>query len=376
LGDNFFWLLDLPIKMPHSNWSIPVELSQFSEFIKKSIAYETLINPNIQNCYAYLSIDQRPVKPTESQRRPGWHSDSFITNNTRPDIKQTNIEMDSIYLAYNSIPTEFCTNSFTFNKTFDHHNNTDVLNHFDKIAAGKPIITYKPFTILQMGPECVHRVGYNTSNNTCQRTFIKLVFSTEIFNRLGNDHNYLLDYNWPLVPRTIERNNSNIKIFRSDDNKYIITAHHDLAEVFNHKPYPWAKKQIIQAVRNSKISAYPAIPGELLQTNLNGDIITYNTAKNGDWKVKKLSNGTEYFLSSNQISTFYDYEQNFSIDQQIIFKPKPLIISTVEISMPIKIMTPWNHSQYLSPGDFLIKRNDNDIYGIAANNFKHDYFLC
>ena len=148
----FFWLLDLPIKMPGINWKIPTELLQFSEFIIKCVHYEKLINPNIDDYYAYLSVDQRQVNPGQSQRRPGWHSDSFITESTRKNLTDSNvpIDVDSIYLAYNCLPTEFCSGPFTFDHSFDHNNNADVLNHFEQMSKGLKIVTYPPFTILKI----------------------------------------------------------------------------------------------------------------------------------------------------------------------------------------------------------------------------------
>lgn len=371
-NNNFLWLLDLPIKMPGTNWKIPIELKQFTEFFTKSIEHEKLVNPNINNCYAYLSVDQRPVKPNESQRRPGWHSDSFITRNTRTDISKSNIEMDTIYLTYNSIPTEFCEGPYIFDNTFDHHNNTEVLNHFDKVSFGKEIKTYSPFTILKMGPECIHRVGFNYGKTICQRTFIKLVFSTEIFNRIGNDHSYLFDYNWPLIPRTVERNNSNI-ITSKDENAYITVSIDELNEAFDSNiTYPWTNKQICQAHRYTPVIAYPATEGELLKTGLDDTIMTYNTAKRGDWKVRKLSNCTEYFLSSEKMQQFYEFDFT-NKNGELLFKPKPLKITAIQLISPIKIMAPWNHWQYLLSGDFIIKRSKNDIYGISKDNFLNDY---
>ena len=72
--------------MPGTNFQIPEELSQFSEFIIKCIHYEKLINSDIDDYYAYLSVDQRHVNPNESQRRSGWHYDSFITKATRKGL--------------------------------------------------------------------------------------------------------------------------------------------------------------------------------------------------------------------------------------------------------------------------------------------------
>ena len=177
-----------------------------------------------------------------------------------------------------------------------------------------------------------------------------------------------------MIPRTKERNNSNIIVFHNDLIQYINVTPDELLNVFMYHYYSWAANLIYQVFRKTSIVAYPAREGELLQTELNNSIITYNIAQRGDWKVKKLSNGTEYFLSSQQMEKLYEFDFD-NKDSEIKFKPKSHIVEAIELTSPILIQTPWSHPQYLSKGDFIIKRDDNDIYGVKRENFYSDYEL-
>lgn len=376
-NDKYHWILDLPIKMPGQPWAIPIELEQFSEFIIKSERFERLINNNIDNCYVYLCIDQRPVKPNESQRRPGWHSDSFITNKTHLDLDSKKVQTDSIYLCYDTIPTEFSEAIFEFpssknKKQFDYNDNQQVLKFFEDKAQYNNIITYPNYNILKIGPECIHRVGFNQTNTIINRTFAKLVFSTEIFNREGNDHNYLYDYNWYMIPRTNERNNSSLMaetINGISVNEYIEinpllvrfdNDHIDDNYFIYHKKY----KKI------NSVYAQPASPNEYLQTKINGYLTTTNYAKTSDWKIK-TELGDEYLLSLDKLNEFYDYD---NIKHKFVSKDN-IIVDALLIKRPIKIKSPWLQIQYLDKGDYLVKRSSYDIYGVKKTNFNNSYIV-
>ena len=57
-------------------------------------------------------------------------------------------------------------------------------------------------TLVRMG-RSVLRVGPYIEGH---RVFVKVTFSQEKFNLLGNSHNYLIDYDWPMRKRRKERN--------------------------------------------------------------------------------------------------------------------------------------------------------------------------
>ena len=81
--------------------------------MKTEVEFEQIVNPEYDSSYAYLCVDQRPVKPGKSQRRPGWHADSFVTPLTHDDTK--NVLHDSIYITSDCIPTIYNPGPFPFN---------------------------------------------------------------------------------------------------------------------------------------------------------------------------------------------------------------------------------------------------------------------
>ena len=205
------WTLELPVKMPEKGWRVPTELGQFSEFLVKCSEYEKSVNYDYDKTYAYISVDQRPADPHASQRRTGWHGDSYIAEKSGEVIRtQSGIEMDSIYTCYDCLPTLFCPGPFDFEANkIDGENKQQVLDLFDRKAGTLPHVVYPNYSILRFGPECVHSVSLNNTNDIVQRTFVKLVFSQYIYNRLGNDHNYLFNYQWKMHERSDDYNSRN-----------------------------------------------------------------------------------------------------------------------------------------------------------------------
>ena len=111
-----------------------------------------------------------------------------------------------------------------------------------------------------MGPECVHQVGINQTNNVLDRTFLKVTFSRQILNREGNGINALFDVNWPMFPRNADkRNHSNIVAgYYPYDHQHRLISQEEL------KKYAGGLMAIAGKV--TPVRAYLATPGELLKT--------------------------------------------------------------------------------------------------------------
>lgn len=361
---NYLWVMDLPIKMPRTNIRIPYELDQFREFILKSFTHEALTNPHINDWFAYLCVDQRLAFPGSSQRRPGAHSDSFPTGNINMDRLS-----DSIYLGYTSLPTEFCIGNFAFNNNIDTSNNTQILDHFDKNTIS--VKTFNPYHIIKMDSGHVHRASINNDKYPIDRTFVKLTFSPDIFNRVGNDHNYLFNYDWPLYGRTIERNNSSITGGYMNDAEYEFVDYADCNNIFCNE------KNIIRLKRKGKIYITPAIEGELLATRSrkvninNSQMMSCFVAKKNSWKVFNPVTKVEYFVDTKKLSEFYD-TTNISCGKPLYPKPNIYILAT-KINKNIRIIPPWGGFQYLHVGDYLIKRHNNEIYGVTNDDIIMNY---
>lgn len=138
------------------------------------------------NCY--LSIRHEYVNPSSIGNRPDWHIDGFKSD-------QYN------FIWFDSLPTEVCLGDFSL--TNDH--DISLLEMKDQ-AIGMPILNLKPFTLYEMDLNCVHRPTFNKTNNPILRAFIKLTFSKEVFNCVGNSWNYLIPHVRPTVKRKNSRN--------------------------------------------------------------------------------------------------------------------------------------------------------------------------
>jgi hypothetical protein len=65
-------------------------------------------------------------------------------------------------------------------------------------------VTHDPGSLLRLDQFCVHRVS--EAHMPTVRTFLKLSFSPDRYDLVGNTHNYLIDYDWPMRERGIARN--------------------------------------------------------------------------------------------------------------------------------------------------------------------------
>jgi hypothetical protein len=214
-----------------------------------------------------------------------------------------------------------------------------------------------------MDPYHVHRVGFNHTSRPIDRTFVKMTVSTEILNRVGNTHNPLFKYNWPMIPRSAEkRNHANIVYEPLNKEGFIFNQYdqQQLQDLFEKSPLKMAFKQ-------SKVQAVPADQDELLQTVDDDFTTTINRGKVGDWKVT-TERGSEYFLSKEEFDEFYDHVKD------TIFKSKPRVVEYVVLDNYIKFTAPWGRMQFLRPGDLLIRRG-SEFYGALQSDFLHSYKL-
>ena len=78
------------------------------------------------------------------------------------------------------------------------------LKEFEEQVDIRNIVTYPNKTLLKLTPANIHRVSESKQEGF--RTFVKISVSKHKYNLKGNSHNYLLDYDWDMVHRFVERN--------------------------------------------------------------------------------------------------------------------------------------------------------------------------
>lgn len=188
-------VLDMPIKFPGTDIRVPVDLASFAPVIQRIVGMERALNPDYDRYYAYLSIHQGLVIPGERQRETPYHVDGF----QGPRWTEKHPANHS-YLLTDALPTVFYPVDFPL----DHidPNFDDIYAEFAmRIDADPGIKTWmpKPLEIMLMDCYCVHR-GQPAIEPTF-RTWLRISWETRIFDRLGNAHNPLFDYNWPMLAR-------------------------------------------------------------------------------------------------------------------------------------------------------------------------------
>lgn len=292
----------------------------------------------------------------------------------------------------------------------DYDNNDEILRHFKERTS--TIKTFDPYKILRMDSGHIHRVCINTYTYSIPRTFLKITFSRDIFNRTGNDHNELFEYTWPLHHRGFNRNNSSIALTSGyvDDNMFRYIPNSELELLFNlisellsysksnsksdsksdsksefdfdWGNFDWVNFDIFYIFKKKGyITIRSSYEGELLSTNNHeGEMMTCNIAKYSDVKIFNNATGAQYFLPITKVLEFYDIDneklrkiKNMSNNEEIICDAKSLPIQGIQIKKPIKIETPWKMYQYLRVGDYIIKRHNGDIYGVTQKDIDINY---
>ena len=136
--------------------------------------------------YIYLTAKRNYVAPGSNLNRPGWHSDGYLTD-------------DINYVWYDSVPTIFNSSPFALSPD-------DSLSMREMEEQAQPYNnhSFPEGSILRLDQFNVHRPGEATSSLI--RTFVKVSFSKDKYDLLGNSKNFLLDYDWPMRKRELTRN--------------------------------------------------------------------------------------------------------------------------------------------------------------------------
>lgn len=138
------------------------------------------------NGYVYLTAKHLWQGPNTPFNRPGYHCDGFMTN-------------DVNYVWSNKSSTVF--NFSRFQLTQDDEVST---NEMERQAEPRLEYSFPNNALLRLDQFCVHKV--REPDHMMLRSFLKISFSPDRYDLVGNAHNYLLDYDWPMRERASVRN--------------------------------------------------------------------------------------------------------------------------------------------------------------------------
>lgn len=189
-------ILDLPIKIYDSEYRLPEEVRSVQDLVQNVANFEHEINPAINKYCCYLTTDQGWVEPGETQRRKGCHVDGFQGARIQP--KQM---INRSYIVSDRLPTVFYPHPF---KT-DHLDESihNFFLDFDRQANENLAWRSNPNEVVLSDAYMVHRS--DVAKERIFRTFVRISYDTRRFDRLGNTHNPLFDYNWEMIPRDVQK---------------------------------------------------------------------------------------------------------------------------------------------------------------------------
>lgn len=179
----------LPIKLSGIDfWQTEQRLFCFWEVIGESCDdfIKTFGLDKFKESYIYLTAKYMYQESGCSYNREGYHSDGFMTD-------------DINYIWSDKNPTTF--NTSRFNLTLD---DSISLIEMDSQADVNNDIKFENNTLLRLNQFNIHKVSF--SEESGMRTFIKVSFSKDKYDLIGNSVNYLLDYDWNYKARKIDRN--------------------------------------------------------------------------------------------------------------------------------------------------------------------------
>lgn len=189
-------ILDMPIKMIGSDYRIPSSLRRFRKVLQKMINFEHEINRDVDQYYAYLTIDQSFAFTGTTHRNSGCHVDGFQGSRI-----VNKLPINRSYIVYDQLPTVFYRQGFE-SSHLDEKTDNFFLS-FDDQAVESKRVTFDPYQILLMHAYTVHRS--EVASHHMYRTFFRLSFDTLQFDRLGNTHNPFFDYQWNMVTRDTQK---------------------------------------------------------------------------------------------------------------------------------------------------------------------------
>jgi hypothetical protein len=197
-------ILDMPIKLPDiAEYRLPRAFRQFAATIERIVDFEHRVNPKHAEYHAYLTIDQRWVKPGTLHREAPCHVDGFQGARWNPKCLTNHT-----YTVSDLLPTAYYPQPFDF-RMLDERKHDYFWEMNAQVADTNEAHRWQPKAaeITLMDCYSVHRGVENDSNTPVFRTWLRLSFEERrrVFDRLGNAHNPLFDYAWEMVERDIEQ---------------------------------------------------------------------------------------------------------------------------------------------------------------------------
>lgn len=186
------YYLYLPVCMPECS---EIRLPPNIECLRPMIQHAQLRHMD-EFGYHYVSARKGWATPDNPLNRPGWHCDGF----GGPDMN---------YVWWSGASTRFWVGDLRNEENRDiSADQLKSMEEFEFLATMFPrhIETRPAKHLYQLDRYTIHATPELTEGQ--MRQYVKISFSNERYNLYGNSHNYLFDYDWPMVDRETVRNDT------------------------------------------------------------------------------------------------------------------------------------------------------------------------
>lgn len=209
----FMHYLYLPVRLPRGDVSVPlnaidaacddITLPPRLEFLREP-CYRALddaiaTSPHFANDpYVYVTARRGFASPGNPLNRPGWHCDDFGGT-------------DLNYIWCDVFPTRYListTGSDLVVRPDDRQSILDMASLAEMAGHAWTDIVIRDVPLgelVRLTPHVIHDTPIIPAPGG-MRSFFKISVSTERYDLVGNSHNYELEYDWPMVDRSVLRN--------------------------------------------------------------------------------------------------------------------------------------------------------------------------
>lgn len=202
----FMHYLYLPVRIPRSDrggrgradFGIPDRLSFLWGSIGSVLGDA---RAHLQDPYIYVTARRGFATPGNPLNRPGWHCDDFGGT-------------DLNYIWCDEFPTRVLrADPGSIDMPADDMESMKVMDDLAEMVTWpntddiwiEPVRTR---TMYRLTPHVIHDTPIIPAPGG-MRSFFKISVSNHRYDLIGNSHNYLLDYDWPMVSRDVLRNQPN-----------------------------------------------------------------------------------------------------------------------------------------------------------------------
>lgn len=181
------WLY-LPVRMLEVGRAVLLpENVQFARPAIESALHDAQEVLGYDPAYTYLTARRGWSGPGNPINRPGWHSDGFGTS-------------DLNYVWTDRCATQLACHDF--GEISDDHEIS--LHQFEERARTTGVVDTG--WLYRFDPSIIHRMNPDANGEGGMRSFLKVSFSQDRYDLLGNSHNHRFDYDWSMHLRDNVRN--------------------------------------------------------------------------------------------------------------------------------------------------------------------------